>query len=419
VNPVNADEVASRQRSPLLPIFLIVMVDVLGLTIILPLLPFYAERLGASPTVVGLLVSTYAACQLVAGPLLGQMSDRVGRRPLLLVSQMGTFIGFLILAWAGFAGLLWVVFLSRVIDGLTAGNLSLAQAYISDVTRPEERAKSFGVIGVAFGVGFLIGPAISGFLSTFGYQYPVLAAATLSATSILATYFLLPSAPVVPGDDKRDGSPLPAGRRLRVLDWGNYAAYFKRPVLAELLWQFFTFTFAFAIFMSGFALFAERRYTWNGHPFGPKEVGYIFAYVGFLGIILQGGLIGRLVKRFGEEKLVATGFVTATVGFTLIGFTYHLTGLLIASSIASFGTGVLRPALTSMITQRAGREEQGVVLGLTQSLMSISQIVAPVIAGFLIDRALLTSWALVGAAGSAVGILIGVFKTRARTVETS
>ena len=404
---LKAEEVASPHRSPLLPIFLIVVVDVLGLTIILPLLPFYAERLGASPTVVGLLVSTYAACQLVAGPVLGQISDRVGRRPLLLVSQLGTFIGFLILAWAGS---LWVVFLARVIDGLTAGNLSLAQAYISDVTKPEERAKSFGVIGVAFGIGFLIGPAVSGFLSTYGYQYPIFAAAALSATSILSTYFLLPGAPVIPESEKRGGPPLPAGRRLRVLDWGNYATYFKRPVLAQLLWQFFAFAFAFAIFMSGFALFAERRFTWNGHPFGVKEVGYVFAYVGFLGIILQGGLIGRLVKRFGEVHLVSSGFISATAGFALIGFMYHLPGLLVASTLASFGTGVLRPALTSLITQHAGREEQGIVLGLTQSLMSVAQIIAPVIGGFLIDRELLTTWAIGGAAVSFIGVLIGRVK---------
>jgi MFS family permease len=404
------EEVASPRRSPLLPIFLIVMVDVLGLTIILPLLPFYAERLGASPTVVGLLVSTYAACQLVAGPVLGQISDRMGRRPLLLVSQLGTFVGFLILAWAGS---LWVVFLARVIDGLTAGNLSLAQAYISDVTKPEERAKSFGVIGVAFGIGFLIGPAVSGFLSTYGYQYPIFAAAALSATSILSTYFLLPGAPVIPKSEKVDGPPLPAGRRLRVLDWGNYATYFKRPVLAQLLWEFSSFTFSFAIFMSGFALFAERRFTWNGHPFGVKEVGYIFAYVGFLGIILQGGLIGRLVKRFGETRLVSSGFISATAGFALIGFMYHLPGLLVASSLASFGTGVLRPALTSLITQNAGREEQGIVLGLTQSLMSVAQIIAPVIGGYLIDRELLTTWAIVGAATSFAGVLIGRVKPAA------
>ena len=404
---LNAEEAAPPRQSPLLPIFLIVMVDVLGLTIILPLLPFYAERLGASPTLVGLLVSTYAACQLIAGPVLGQISDRMGRRPLLLVSQMGTFIGFLILAWAG---TLWVVFLSRVIDGLTAGNLSLAQAYISDVTKPEDRAKAFGVIGVAFGIGFLIGPAISGFLSTYSYQYPIFAAAALSLTSILSTYFLLPGAPVIAEAEKRDGPPLPAGRKLRVLDWGNYATYFKRPALAQLLWEFFAFAFSFAIFMSGFALFAERRFTWNGHPFGVKEVGYIFAYVGFLGIILQGGLIGRLVKRFGETKLVSAGFISATVGFALIGFMYHLPGLLVASTLASFGTGVLRPALTSLITQHAGREEQGIVLGLTQSLMSIAQIIAPVIGGYMIDRELLTTWAITGAAISFVGVAIGRVK---------
>ena len=207
---MKAEPAASRQRSPLLPIFLIVMVDVLGLTIILPLLPFYAERLGASPTVVGLLVATYAACQLIAGPLLGQMSDRTGRRPLLLVSQMGTFIGFLMLAWAGYVGLLWMVFLSRVIDGLTAGNLSLAQAYISDVTRPEERAKSFGMIGVAFGVGFLIGPAISGFLSVYSYEYPVFAAAALSFTQYSGHVF---SVALRSGDSRFRAGRWPAAPR--------------------------------------------------------------------------------------------------------------------------------------------------------------------------------------------------------------
>ena len=150
------------KRSPLLSIFLIVLVDILGLTIILPLLPFYAESLGATPRIVGLLVSVYAICQLIAGPPLGHLSDRVGRRPVLLVSQMGTCIGFLILAYAH---TLWVVFLARIIDGLTAGNLTVAQAYIADVTEPENRTKSFGIIGIAFGLGFLVGPGISGFLA--------------------------------------------------------------------------------------------------------------------------------------------------------------------------------------------------------------------------------------------------------------
>src|ERR1051325_5174498 len=176
------------KKSPLLSIFLIVLVDVMGLTIILPLLPFYAESLGASASVVGMLVSTYALCQLIAGPPLGQLSDHVGRRSVLLVSQIGTFIGFLMLA---FARTLWLVFLARIIDGLTAGNLTVAQAYISDVTDPDNRTKSFGIIGIAFGLGFLVGPGVSGFLAQFDNTYPIFAAAGLSFTSIVCTYFLL------------------------------------------------------------------------------------------------------------------------------------------------------------------------------------------------------------------------------------
>jgi len=381
-------------KSPLLPIFLIVSVDVLGLTIILPLLPFYAEHYGASPAVVGLLVSLYAFCQLIAGPMLGRLSDRMGRRPLLLVSQVGTFIGFMILAYAH---ALWVIFLSRAIDGITAGNLSLAQAYISDVTKPEDRAKSFALIGIAFGMGFLIGPGLSGFLSKFGYQYPIFVAAGLSATSILATYFLLPTVTPAVADN---ATP----RKFTVLDWDNYVRYFREPGLAPLLWQFFAFTFAFSMFMSGFALFAERRYTWHGQAFGPQQVGYVYAFLGLLGVILQGGLMGRLVKAFGEVNLARAGFVFGLVGLVALGFTYSIPLLLIAAAVASSGTGTIRPTVTSMITQKAGRSEQGVILGLTQSLNSISAIAAPALAGFLIDHSLLSTWAVT--AGVVCGIAL-------------
>jgi MFS family permease len=374
-------------KSPLLPIFLIVSVDVLGLTIILPLLPFYAEKFGASPAVVGLLVSTYALCQLVAGPILGRWSDHMGRRPLLLVSQVGTLIGFLILAYAN---ALWLIFLSRVIDGLTAGNLSLAQAYISDVTKPEARAKSFALIGIAFGMGFLIGPAISGFLVQYSYQYPIFAAAALSATSILATYFLLPSGAPAASDGTTP-------RKFTILDWGNYLRYFREPGLRPLLWQFLAFALAFSMFMSGFPLFAERRFAWHGHAFGPKEVGYVYAYLGMLGVILQGGLIGRLVTIFGEPNLVRVGFFCGMAGLAVLGFTYGVPLLLVVTAVASSGIGAIRPALTSLITQKAARSEQGVVLGLTQSLNSIAAIVAPAVGGLLIDHSLLPAWALLAA----------------------
>lgn len=211
----------------LIPIFIIVAVDVLGFTLVLPLLPFYAEHFGATPLVVGLMVSAFAVCQFIAGPILGRLSDKIGRKPVLIFSQIGTFIGFIIL---GLAGALWMLFLSRIIDGLTAGNLSIAQAYISDVTKPEERTKSFAIIGIAFGLGFMIGPAVSAFLSRYGYHWPAYAAAALSATSILCTWFLLPTV---------ERKPYPGPRPGRI---EQITQFFKRPAIRRPLVEFFLFS---------------------------------------------------------------------------------------------------------------------------------------------------------------------------------
>jgi MFS family permease len=304
-----------------------------------------------------------------------------------------------------------VVFLSRVIDGITAGNLSLAQAYIADVTTPENRARSFGVIGIAFGIGFLIGPGLSAFLAQYGYVWPILAAACLSALSVFCTSTLLPKhEPHLTADSAEDaeGDTGPGGKRLSVFDWKSYSQYFARPALGRLLWQFFFFAFSFSFFVSGFALYAERRFTWHGHAFGATEVGYVFTYVGFLGVILQGGLIGRLVKWMGERKLVWTGFAANTVAYALFAWTRTIPQLLGASTISSYGSGVIRPAVTALITHQAGRREQGVVLGLTQSLTSISQIIAPLIAGALIDREWLAAWALGIAAVAFCGLLVSL-----------
>jgi multidrug resistance protein len=465
----------ASQRSPLLPIFLIVLVDVLGFTIVIPLLAYYAEHFGASPLVATSLVSVYAVCSLISTPVIGSLSDRYGRKPMLLISQAGTCVGFLTLA---FSSSLWMVFVGRILDGITAGNLSTAQAYISDHTKPENRAKAFGVIGVAFGLGFMVGPAIGAELGKHGLHWPFLAAASMSALSMVATYTLLPKGgPVV--EVPKDAAALPGGKRPGAFDIATYTEYFRRPGLAPLYGQFFLFTFMFSCFTSGMALFAERRFyaerdlsrigtscsfkpeldldprtaprgyvLVDGHridpgqwrvpnkdaleltgpacaslssttkveahmPWGVREVGLLFTFAGLLGIILQGGLIGRLVKRFGEYRLGVAGFVACAAGYTLLGNTYALPMLLGVTVINSFGTGVLRPVITSRITQAVGRHEQGVALGISGSLSSLAMSMAPPTGGSLLDGNHLLAWALIPATVAALG-LVATLVTRPR-----
>jgi MFS family permease len=426
------------KRSPLLPIFLVVLVDVLGLTIVYPLLPFYAERFGATPLIATMLVSVYAACSLVSTPVIGRLSDQYGRRRLLLISQAGTCIGFLVL---GFAQGLWMVFLGRILDGLTAGNLSTAQAYISDHTRPENRARAFGMIGIAFGIGFFFGPAMAGWLGHYGLhgavapgesgELPFLVAAGLSMFSMVCSYTLLePGVSAAQGAAAASGPAAPGGRRPALFDLSVYAAFFRRKGLGSLYLQFFLFTFAFTAFMSGFALFAERRFvTSDGHFWTSREVGYLFAYSGFLGIVLQGGLLGRLVKRFGESRLALAGFIALVIAHIALGFTMVLPLLIVTTTIASFGNGMLRPVLTSEITQQVGRHEQGVAIGISGSLSSLAMTIAPPVGGSLLslagsvdhlDAVWLQIWTLVPATAAALGLVAAlVRRARKRAAASS
>lgn len=404
-----------KPKSALGPIFLIVIVDVLALTVMIPLLPFYAQAFGATPLTVGLLFAVFAACQLVSGPILGNLSDRYGRRRLLLVSQAGMLASLLTMA---FADGLWMLFLGRIISGLTAGNLTIAQAYITDHTRPEERTRAFGVIGIAFGLGFAVGPAIAGWLSSHppdashaelvsALARPLFLAAGLSGLSILTTAALLDNAPPPAHAPAAPGEPPPpAGRRLGVLEWKGYVQYFRRATLAPLLLQFFLFSIAFSTFIGGFALFAERRFTWNGHPFGSDEVGYIYAYSGVLGIIIQGGLLRRLAQRFGDAPLVVAGFTFSVVGYFVLGAVESVAMLLVAATITAFGHGFIRPALTARITHVCDRHEQGVVLGLTQSLNSLATVFAPPLGNLAIEGGHLFVWAATAAVISLLGLLV-------------
>lgn len=400
-------------RSPLLPIFLTVFVDVLGLTLMLPLLPFYTEHFGGTPLTVGLLIASYGFCQLISGPILGRISDRVGRKPVLLVSQMGTFLGFLTI---GFSNTLWMLFLGRILDGLTAGNLSIAQAYISDVTRPENRTRAFALIGIAFGSGFLIGPAISGIMAhRFGYATPAFAAAGLSLLSIILTATLLPRNPIRPDDEGvpaasahpvavsgASGVPRPAPpvAGSRSLAFGKF---FSRARPRRRLLEFFAFTLSFSTLVGGLALFLERRFGFN-----VENTGWVYAFSGLIGGFVQGGIIGRLVKRFGEAKLALIGFATMAIGYCLLGLAYRIPLLLALVAISGFGVAVTRPALTTLLTKSVGREEQGAALGVSQSLSSIGQIIGAGVATGLIQAGWLGAYGLAAGAVALVGVLLGL-----------
>lgn len=404
-------------RSPLLPILLTVFVDVLGLTLMLPLLPFYAEHFGASPQMATTLIASYAVAQLFSGPILGRASDRIGRKPVIIVSQIGTFFGFLTI---GAANSLWMLFLGRMIDGFTAGNLSIAQAYISDVTKPEDRTRSFALIGIAFGSGFLFGPPLSGELThRFGFAAPAFMAAGLSLLSIILSATLLPSqaelekikAGLGEGDGEGTGAGLPpVGKRTFA-----FGRFFAQPLARKRLLQFFAFTTSFAVITGGLGLFLERQF-----GFTSRETGWVYGVSGFIGGMIQGGAIKRLVQRFGEARLAMIGFITMVVSYPFLGFTHSFPLLLVLVAISSFGIAVIRPCLTTLLTKSVGRDEQGAALGTSQSLASVSQIVGPETAGFFIQHGMLTAYGLVAGAVAMIGVLLSrEAEPQEAVVETS
>lgn len=385
-------------RSILLPIILIVIVDVLAFTMILPLLPFYAEHFGATPFEVGMLTGSFALASLIAGPVLGRWSDLYGRRRVLLVSQGGTLAGLLIAAWA--PTLAWL-FVGRIVAGLTAGNLSVAQATIADVTEPAKRARNFGLIGAAFGLGFLIGPAISAVLVKAGLIAPLLGAAALTVVSMVFTMLMIPAKTRV-----SDEAEPPSMSRSEI---------FRRPGLPLLLVQFFGYVLSFSTFTSGLALFMERRYTWHGQPFHVAQVGWALAAVGLWGLLVQGGLIRPLLKRFGERKLVTIGFSCMAIGFGLLAPSVlfgvgGLTLFAIAGLIAGLGTGFTRPSLMGLISQAAPPSAQGVVIGSTQSMQAAAMTIGGPLSGFLINSGMLSGYALITAAIAAIGGLLAVLR---------
>lgn len=386
----------------------IVFVDVMGFAVVIPLLPFYAEHFGASAAAVGGLFSIYAFCSLLAAPLLGRWSDRFGRRRVLLISQCGTLLGFVILALA--PSLTWL-FVGRALDGFTAANIVTARAYISDVTPREHRTRAFGLVSAAFGVGFMIGPGAAGILAHHGFQWPLWLAAALSLLSIVGTAVLLPrGAPVsveaVPEDGKRASGAVPGLVAERPSVLHSAKAFLSDPALSARLWCFFGFLLGFSIFTGGFALFCERRLSWNGHPFGTSEVGWVLAYVGFLGLIVQLGILHRLVRWLGESRLVAAAAAVGVLAYLSMGAIHNVAILFASITFVAGSSSVLRPAVLGLISMLAPAGRLGEVFGVSQVMQSGAQIAGPLIAGGLIQAGWLNGWALACAVPLAAAFVI-------------
>jgi DHA1 family tetracycline resistance protein-like MFS transporter len=362
---------APRRRSPLLIIFLIVLIDLLGYGMMIPLLPFYAQRLGGDAFMVGLLGSLYAFMQLVSGPILGALGDRYGRRPILLASILGTALAYGML---GTANALAVLFLAIMLDGITGGNLSTAYAYIADVTAPETRARGMGLVGAAFGLGLMVGPALGGLLSVYGLRVPAIAACALAIGNVLLCWFWLPES-------------LPLEKRARALRWrslnwvAQLVALARLQAVRVLLAAIFLLNLAFAGLQTNFPLFSQARFGWT-----TAQNGIFFAFVGVCAVFVQGFLLGKMQPRFGDKRLALSGLVFMASALALVALAPEAWMLYPLVALGALGSGTSIPTLTGLISQRVAAEEQGRLMGGTQVVLNLAAIVGPTGAGVAFER---------------------------------
>ena len=342
---------------PLLIIFLTIFVNLVGFGIIIPLLPFYAESFGASPLVIGLLFAVFSLCQLASAPALGDLSDRYGRRPVLIFSLLGTVISFAMLALAHSIAML---FAARVVDGLSGGNISTARAYVADVTEPKDRARAYGLIGAAFGLGFILGPALSGMLAGISYTAPIWAAAAVTLVATLMAWLWLPETV----HRARAG----AGNPFRFLP-----GLLQRPLVRRVLAMDFVYWFAFAMFQTTFALFAARRF-----GFDAARTGYFFAAFGIIGAIIQGGFIRPIVARIGDTPTFRLGLGFGAAGLVAAAAAHSVAAFSIALVPLAFGIGFGHPTISSLVSRVARGDEQGRVNGAASAVESLGRTIGPV-----------------------------------------
>ena len=356
-------------------LFLIVFTDLVGFGLIIPLLPFYGEHFQATPAEVGALMAIYSLAQFIAAPLWGRLSDRVGRKPVLALSLLGATLSYV---WLAYSESLWMLFAARALGGFMAGNIATAFAYVADVTTPANRAKGMGIVGAAFGLGFIFGPAIGGILAGADpmhadYQTPALIAAALSAVAMMLTVLILPKSLSQSVRQAHRAMP-PADRRQAL------AQALRRPSVGRLITIAFLATFVFAGIETIFAMWSRRRFGW-----GPEQNGYLFAFIGLISATVQGGLVGRLAKHFGEHRLVVAGAATLAIGIFATPFASSVSLLGFTMLGVALGFGLMTPSLNSLVSLSVDAGVQGGTMGVTRSATTLARVLGPAWAGLLFE----------------------------------
>lgn len=366
----------SFYTKPLIIIFITVFIDLIGFGIVIPALPYYveSEQFRATPFEIGILFASYSLMQFIFSPILGSLSDKYGRRPVLFFSILGSAVGYLLI---GFASVLWMVFAGRIIAGITGGNISTAQAYIADVTSKEDRAKGMGLFGAMFGLGFIFGPAIGGILSRYGIHVPFLFAAALSLANAVLLYFILPESVK---NFSSENNQIRKNRLAEIFDSLRNASFGMLTAI-----YFFLVT-AFSIMTYAFVLYTIERFGYTA-----EQNGYVFAFIGILAVIFQGGVFNRAVERFGENPLVISGCLMMAASLFAIPFVSPLAGglvaLLFVVAFLAIGNSLAAPALTSLASKVSHDHEQGKSLGVLQSGASLARAIGPAVGGVLLNNA--------------------------------
>jgi len=353
-------------------ILLTVFIDMLGLGLLIPVIPFVVRQFSESAFTVGLLSMSFALFQFVAAPILGRLSDRHGRRPLLLFSLFGSAIGYLLF---GLAHSLALLFVARIVDGISGGNVSIAQAYIADVTAPKNRSRNFGMLGAAFGLGFIIGPAIGGTLSHFwGLSAPAFFAAALALANTALGFCVLPETRPA---DKRTRAPM-TFRSLNPV--AGVLRGMRHEHLGPVFLAIFAFNVAFSGLQSNFSLFTLAKFGW-----GPQENAALFVVIGITSAITQAMIVRRLVKTYRDQSIALTGLMIQSCAYLFMAFVPAAWLVFVWSAVMSFGVGITTPTLQGIVSNSVSDQEQGAMLGTTQSVTALTRIVGPLWAGFVFD----------------------------------